>query len=240
MDFVGFTKRKLFQFLNLRKNVACFHCTCGTSGEMTMFSLLCDVRPVLQPLGWRCVECAIHHERDMREEQHQVYVAQTSNNRVIMACDLYCCLLPQYEALRTCRSGFPIVAMVTIVSLQLLSSSTLRCHPNTSIWQYIDWETTSPDVVELLLLMFASRSLLFKVIWAEMHQHSFLSRNAAALIFEQKCSSIRFWAEMHQHSFLSRNASAFIFEQKCVSIHFWAEMHQHSFLSRNASAFIFI
>ena len=28
--------------------------------------------------------------------------------RVIMACDLYCCLLPQCEALRTCLSGFPI------------------------------------------------------------------------------------------------------------------------------------
>jgi len=27
---------------------------------------------------------------------------------VIMACELYCCLLPQCEALRTCRSGFPI------------------------------------------------------------------------------------------------------------------------------------
>ena len=25
---------------------------------------------VLQPLRWRCVECAIHHERDVREEQH--------------------------------------------------------------------------------------------------------------------------------------------------------------------------
>ena len=27
---------------------------------------------------------------------------------MIMACELYCCLLPQCEALRTCRSGFPI------------------------------------------------------------------------------------------------------------------------------------
>jgi len=27
---------------------------------------------------------------------------------VIAAHDLYCCLLPQCEALRTCRSGFPI------------------------------------------------------------------------------------------------------------------------------------
>jgi len=24
----------------------------------------------LQLLGWRCVECAIHHERDVCEEQH--------------------------------------------------------------------------------------------------------------------------------------------------------------------------
>jgi len=37
-----------------------------------------------------------------------IYVARTSNNRVIMACELYCCLLSQCEALRICRSGFPI------------------------------------------------------------------------------------------------------------------------------------
>jgi len=24
---------------------------------------------VLRPLRWRCVECGIHHERDVREEQ---------------------------------------------------------------------------------------------------------------------------------------------------------------------------
>ena len=37
-----------------------------------------------------------------------IYVARTSNNRMIMACDLSCCLLPQCEALRTCLSGFPV------------------------------------------------------------------------------------------------------------------------------------
>ena len=42
----------------------------------------------------------------MREEQHHIYVAQTSNNRGIMACDLYCCLLPQCEALRAFRSQY--------------------------------------------------------------------------------------------------------------------------------------
>jgi len=63
---------------------------------------------VLQPLWWRCVDCVIHHERDAREEQQYIYVARTRNNREIMACELYCCLLPQCEALRTCRSSFPI------------------------------------------------------------------------------------------------------------------------------------
>jgi len=38
---------------------------------------------------------------DVHEEQQYIYVAQTSNNRVIMACELYCCLLPQCEALHT-------------------------------------------------------------------------------------------------------------------------------------------
>ena len=30
-----------------------------------------------------------------------------------MACELYCCLLPQCEALRTCHSGFPIATIST-------------------------------------------------------------------------------------------------------------------------------
>ena len=63
---------------------------------------------LLQPLRWCCVNCMIHHERDVREEQKYMYVARTNNNRVISSGDLYCCLLPRCEALRTCRSGFPI------------------------------------------------------------------------------------------------------------------------------------
>jgi len=42
-----------------------------------------------------------------RRKTH-THVAWTSNNRVISSCYLYCCLLPQCEALRTCRSGFPV------------------------------------------------------------------------------------------------------------------------------------
>ena len=40
-----------------------------------------------------------------------IYMARTSNNRVILACELHCCLLPQCEALRICRSGFPIATL---------------------------------------------------------------------------------------------------------------------------------
>ena len=63
---------------------------------------------LLQPLPWCCVDCMIHHERALREEQEYMYVARTSNNKVISSGALYCCLLPRCEALRTCRSGFPI------------------------------------------------------------------------------------------------------------------------------------
>jgi len=34
---------------------------------------------VLQPIRWRYAECAVHHKRNVREEQHNIYVARTSN-----------------------------------------------------------------------------------------------------------------------------------------------------------------
>jgi len=39
-----------------------------------------------------------------------IYESQTSRNRMSTAWDLYCCLLPQCEALHACRLGFPITA----------------------------------------------------------------------------------------------------------------------------------
>ena len=41
-------------------------------------------------------------------------MARTSNNRVIVACDPYCCLLPQCEALHTCCSGFRITTKMVL------------------------------------------------------------------------------------------------------------------------------
>jgi len=63
---------------------------------------------LLQPLRRRCVKCMIHHERMCMKNNTHIYVAWTSNNKVIMACHFYWYLLPQCEALRTCHSGFPI------------------------------------------------------------------------------------------------------------------------------------
>jgi len=50
-----------------------------------------------------------------RRRTPYIYVVRTSNNSVIMACELYCCLLPQCEALRICRSGFPIATVLGII-----------------------------------------------------------------------------------------------------------------------------
>jgi len=44
--------------------------------------------------------------------------------RVIMACELYCCLLPQCEALRICRSGFPIATVHDVKSEISLDTGT--------------------------------------------------------------------------------------------------------------------
>ena len=63
-----------------------------------------------------------------------MYVARTSKNRMISSGDLYCCLLSRCEALRTCRSGFPIATKwcydqdVTVVRNAALTQRTCdRC-----------------------------------------------------------------------------------------------------------------
>ena len=40
-----------------------------------------------------------------------IYVARASNSKIDCEHDLYCCLLPRCEALRTYRSGFPIATL---------------------------------------------------------------------------------------------------------------------------------
>jgi len=113
----------------------------GRTVSQTCWGVLQEDRmPLSQPLRWCCVDCVIHHEREVREEQHHRYIWREQaikqwswrgssadinlrtierndqrTRRVIMACELYCCLLPQCEALRICRSGFPITTPPTAV-----------------------------------------------------------------------------------------------------------------------------
>jgi len=60
-----------------------------------------------------------------------IYVARASNNKRDCEHDLYCCLLPRCEALRTCRSGFPI-ATVENVSDKWLRSEVQSAQTNES------------------------------------------------------------------------------------------------------------
>ena len=60
---------------------------------------------LLQPLRWHCVDCVIHHERDVSEEQKYLCAWR---EQAIATHDLYYCLLPRCEALHTCRLEFPI------------------------------------------------------------------------------------------------------------------------------------
>jgi len=75
---------------------------------------------LLQPLRWFCVDCVIHHGCAWRTTPY-IYVAQKNNNRVVMACELYCCLLPQCEALHICHSGYSIATLVETVDTVRIS-----------------------------------------------------------------------------------------------------------------------
>jgi len=46
-----------------------------------------------------------------------------------MACELYCCLLPQCEAFRICRSGFPIatIAPTDVNNFSKMKLTKSRC-----------------------------------------------------------------------------------------------------------------
>jgi len=70
-----------------------------------------------------------------------------------MACDLYCCLLPQYKALRKCRSGFPIATIpsstlfvFTHTEVCLLKQKALFSNMTSCFTQFSDQERFSAIV----------------------------------------------------------------------------------------------
>jgi len=74
------------------------------------------------------LKCAVRHEWNLHKEKHYICMARTSNNRVIVVCDLYCCWLPQCETWRACCSGFPIATVGhSRFKFTLVSSNQHRC-----------------------------------------------------------------------------------------------------------------
>jgi len=49
------------------------HCLLCKSFRNSHISIIFTIE-LLQPLRWCCVECVIHHERDVCEEQHHTYM----------------------------------------------------------------------------------------------------------------------------------------------------------------------
>jgi len=76
----------------------------GTSGLAQPFCKCCN-HSVSVVLNVR-----IATNRMYVKNNTHIYASQTSRNRMSTTWDLYCCMLPQCEALHTCRLGFPITA----------------------------------------------------------------------------------------------------------------------------------
>ena len=122
---------------------------------------------LLQPLPWCCVDCMIHHERDVREEQKYMYVARTSNNRVISSGDLYWCLLPRCEALRTCRSGFPIATALKHLQALMDGGGISVCHPLLRAMIEGIEARFSAQFVDLDCILASDFYPHFKLVWVE-------------------------------------------------------------------------
>jgi len=77
---------------------------------------------------------------------------------VIAAHDLYCCLLPQCEALHTCRSGFPIVTKWCCGNSRFLRESA-KIFPRVSKMMKFHLCTPRPTLDRARYVTFCSLSL---------------------------------------------------------------------------------
>ena len=93
---------------------------------------------LLQPLRWCCIDCVITTNGMCVKNNTIMYVARTSNNRVISSGDLYCCLLPRCKALRTCRSGFQIATVLFLHCAQKLQPILYKLCQIFLLWKH--WE----------------------------------------------------------------------------------------------------
>jgi len=73
-DFVSVL---VWDFVSVRGELRIWRVFSNASAQFLGVDLLPISMVLLQPLRWRCVECVIHHERDVREEQHP-YISGTN------------------------------------------------------------------------------------------------------------------------------------------------------------------
>ena len=88
-----------------------------------------------------------------------IYVARASNSKRDCEHDLYCCLLPRCEALRTCRSGFPI-ATVNCLFAEFVSQL-IRMFSSNNYQKQIHSSTT------LSCSLYISSLVQWLAIWAK-------------------------------------------------------------------------
>ena len=108
----GFVNQMFGDFVKISNFTDSSHAIAAWDAEFSRFCLaIINIPPTKQisavatsPLALRWV-CDSPRTGCARTTTIYIYI-WTNNNRVIAAHDLYCCLLPQCEALRTCRSGF--------------------------------------------------------------------------------------------------------------------------------------
>ena len=129
-----------------------------------------------------------------------------------MACELSCCLLPRCEALRICRSGFPIAtiltagwyfAAVTVVefrnSVQVLKRASTRdhisCNSNSAVMIFksrprFDSQVSVPDRLSPDLRVWNGKVLTFQSVHCRIHLQGRKSQKSSQKMTELKfCQS---------------------------------------------------
>ena len=87
---------------------------------------------LLQPLWWRCVDCVIHHERDVREEQQYICEVRASNKSDFGAWTLLLLAATVWSFAH--------------VPLGIFRSQQQQNHEATSLWQPDNMQTSKPSV----------------------------------------------------------------------------------------------
>jgi len=121
---------------------------------------------------------------------------RTVTTRVISSGDLYCCLLPRCEALRTCLSGFPIASLSCQFSLRYLFNTQPILG---NVWNFLHWnydrqrktaewlQNISIWCISVRECIFLRMQKIFAQIWSRFSQTTYKQQ---ALMLRLKCTIV--------------------------------------------------